>query len=193
VLGSRSERGTRPGWDDRRPAYAREPACEGQGTERFDRPLCLWDGHFFLHHLPALRTGLPSPSPSGTNFRRGHLYGSTFGRSVSPFRLSRSIVASEKSSRSFQLRNVSYAHDVSWLVNQVAQRDSRRALPARLTDPPFGGSAAAAALWHARGLRLPKSRSWPRRRLPPSPSLRRNKLGGVGFRPTITPRSATNC
>jgi len=69
VLGSSSERGTRPGWDDRRPAYAREAVCERQGTERFDRP-CR-DGHFFLHHFPALRTGLPSPSPSGTNFRRG--------------------------------------------------------------------------------------------------------------------------
>ena len=35
-------------------------------AERFDRP--LRDGRVFLHHFPALRTGLLSLSPSGTDF-----------------------------------------------------------------------------------------------------------------------------
>jgi len=34
--------------------------------------------------------------------------------------------------------------------------------------------------------RCPFPARTPRRRLPPSPSLRRDKLGGVGFRPTVT-------
>jgi hypothetical protein len=33
-------------------------------AERFDRP--SRDGPVFLHHFPALRTGLLSPHPSGT-------------------------------------------------------------------------------------------------------------------------------
>jgi hypothetical protein len=37
-------------------------------AERFDRP--LRDGRVFLHHFPALRTGLLSPSPSGTSSHR---------------------------------------------------------------------------------------------------------------------------
>jgi hypothetical protein len=46
------------------------------GAECFDRPLprktfgaCGTD-IAFLHHFPALRTGLLSPSPSGTSLRR---------------------------------------------------------------------------------------------------------------------------
>jgi hypothetical protein len=35
-------------------------------AERFDRP--LRDGRVFLHHFPALRTGLLSLIPSGTDF-----------------------------------------------------------------------------------------------------------------------------
>jgi hypothetical protein len=38
-----------------------------QGAEFFDRP-CR-DGHLFLHHFPALRTGLLSLSPSGTSLQ----------------------------------------------------------------------------------------------------------------------------
>jgi len=38
------------------------------GAKCFDRP--LRDGHLFLHHFPALRTGLLSLSPSGTSLRR---------------------------------------------------------------------------------------------------------------------------
>jgi hypothetical protein len=37
-------------------------------AERFDRP--LRDGRVFLHHFPALRTGLLSLSPSGTSPQR---------------------------------------------------------------------------------------------------------------------------
>ena len=40
-------------------------------AERFDRP--LRDGRVFLHHFPALRTGLLSLSPSGTNPQRAIL------------------------------------------------------------------------------------------------------------------------
>jgi len=36
------------------------------GAEYFDRP--LRDGHLFLHHFPALRTGLLSSGPYGTDF-----------------------------------------------------------------------------------------------------------------------------
>jgi hypothetical protein len=39
-------------------------------AERFDRPLRLRDGRVFLHHFPALRTGLLSLSPSGTSPQR---------------------------------------------------------------------------------------------------------------------------
>jgi hypothetical protein len=46
-------------------ACAHEAVCEGRGAKRF---YCPWrDGHFFLHHFPALRTGLLlSLRPSGT-------------------------------------------------------------------------------------------------------------------------------
>jgi hypothetical protein len=39
-------------------------------AERFDRPLRLRDGRVFLHHFPALRTGLLSLSPFGTSLYR---------------------------------------------------------------------------------------------------------------------------
>ena len=39
-----------------------------QKAERFDRP--LRDGPVFLHHFPALRTGLLSLGPSGTSPQR---------------------------------------------------------------------------------------------------------------------------
>jgi hypothetical protein len=42
-----------------------------QKPKRFDRP--LRDGRVFLHHFPALRTGLLSLSPSGTNPQRAIL------------------------------------------------------------------------------------------------------------------------
>src|ERR1700741_5369459 len=38
------------------------------GADVFDRP--LRDGHFFLHHFPALRTGPLSLSPSGASPHR---------------------------------------------------------------------------------------------------------------------------
>jgi hypothetical protein len=43
-----------------------------QKPERFDR--ALRDGRVFLHHFPALRTGLLSLSPSGTSPQRTILH-----------------------------------------------------------------------------------------------------------------------
>ena len=43
-------------------AYAREAAYERPGAERSIGP--GRDGHLFLHHFPALRTGLLSLGPS---------------------------------------------------------------------------------------------------------------------------------
>ena len=50
------------------------------------------------------------------------------------------------------------------------------------TAPASAGSAAVAALWRASAVRLRKTiQLRPQRRLPLSPSLRRDGLGGVGF------------
>jgi hypothetical protein len=46
VLGWRSERVARPGWDDRLAVSACEAVCERRGDKRFDRP-CR-DGHFLF-------------------------------------------------------------------------------------------------------------------------------------------------
>jgi hypothetical protein len=54
----------RPGRDDR-PTLAISERRARPKAERFDRP--LRDGRVFLHHFPALRTGLLSRSPSGTS------------------------------------------------------------------------------------------------------------------------------
>ena len=64
VLGWRSEKATRPGRDDRRLVTLVKPQAKNR-TERFYRP---WrDGRVFLHHFPALRAGLLSLGPSGTD------------------------------------------------------------------------------------------------------------------------------
>jgi hypothetical protein len=61
VLGWRfNKRRVPDGRDDRRLTHK----AAYERPELFDRP--LRDGHVFCNHFPALRTGLLSPSPSGT-------------------------------------------------------------------------------------------------------------------------------
>jgi hypothetical protein len=55
---------------DDRPMVAIAERRARPKSERFDRPLRLRDGRVFLHHFPALRTGLLSPRPSGTSPQR---------------------------------------------------------------------------------------------------------------------------
>jgi hypothetical protein len=52
-----------------------------EGPIRFYRP-CR-DGHFFLHHFPALRTGLLSSGPFGTDFHQPPV------QSIAPLKLTR--------------------------------------------------------------------------------------------------------
>jgi hypothetical protein len=47
--------------------------CGRPKAERFYRPFRFRDGRLFLHHFPALRTGLPSLRPSGTTRLRRSL------------------------------------------------------------------------------------------------------------------------
>jgi hypothetical protein len=76
VLGWSSERGTRPGWDDRRPAYAREAvyvrdkepnvSIVPPGT---DISFCIISQHFVLGYFRRVPPGLIFVGP--------HLYGSS--------------------------------------------------------------------------------------------------------------------
>ena len=63
----RSDGGTKEERDDR-PMVAIAERRARPKTKRFYRP--LWGGRVFLHHFPALRTGLLSLSPFGTSPQR---------------------------------------------------------------------------------------------------------------------------
>ena len=65
VLGNSAKKTTRPERDDRRLVTLLSCIREDQEPKHFHRP---WrDGPLFLHHFPALRAGLLSLSPSGTD------------------------------------------------------------------------------------------------------------------------------
>jgi hypothetical protein len=71
VLGWRSEKATRPGWDDRPLLTLLRPHARDQKPN-----VSIVPGGAnisFLRHFPALRTGLLSLGPSGTFFCRRHV------------------------------------------------------------------------------------------------------------------------
>ncbi len=67
VLGWRSEKATRLGRDDRELLILVKPHAKRPGAQLFYLLSSLAGRTYLLHHFPALRTGLLSLGPSGTD------------------------------------------------------------------------------------------------------------------------------